>query len=67
MFTHADCDNVVYIICGDSHNLHTRPHITNTDAALLIAVKLQSEFKQFTKSTHSVDKMLVTNVNGREY
>jgi len=30
-------------------------------------MKMQTEFKQFTKSTHSVDKMLVTNVNGREH
>jgi hypothetical protein len=40
---------------------------TNSDAALLIALKLQNEFKQFTKSTYSVDKMLVTNVNGRKH
>jgi hypothetical protein len=68
MFTPADCNNVVYIMCGDhSHYLHTKSHITSSDAALLIAIKLQNESKQFTKSTHSVDKMLVTNVNGREH
>ena len=67
MFTPADCKNVMYITCGDHSHLHTKYHITSSDAALLIAMKMQTEFKQFTKSTHSVDKMLVTNVNGREH
>jgi len=53
----GDHSHLVYIMCGDhSHYLHTKSHTTSSNAALLIAIKLQTEFKQFTKSTHSVDK-----------
>jgi hypothetical protein len=44
MFTPADCNNAVYITCGDhTQHLHTKSHISSSDADLFIAIKLQTD------------------------